>query len=228
MKKFVFLCVTLLVSQLAYADLAGCRVSGGGIDNNPNPENSSSGPLSIFAGQVGAPSALPPQPSGEIIIRSNGGIAGIFTFGGGTSSAPPGTEIDKVSCSSPGYCGYTRPAPAHTIDFEGIGTFQNIGNVSVQQNRGGSNTLASPTYHWFEVSIRDQGEPGVVPDDPDCSSAESSAELNCDCPDWYSIKIYDGVTNSIQPPAVIYEASGYIDGGDLQIHPLTGFDSNQP
>ena len=25
---------------------------------------------------------------------------------------------------------------------------------------------------------------------------------------------------------VIYEAFGYIDGGNLQIHPLTGFDKN--
>lgn len=224
MRKSLLLFVAFLVSQWAYADPIGCRLSGGAIDNNPGSQNSSSGPLSIFAGQVGASSALQPQPSGEIIIRSNGGATGIFTFAGGTSSAPAGTEIDEVSCESPGYCGYSRPAPAHMIEFSGIGTFKNIGSGSPQQNSSGINTFSSPTFHRFEVSIWDQGEPGVVADESGCPTAGPSSGPNCDCPDWYRVRIYDGV-NGIQP-AVIYEASGYIDGGDLQIHPLTGNDLN--
>ncbi len=61
---------------------------------------------------------------------------------------------------------------------------------------------------------------------------------NCDCPDFYRITIYKGVLSTevtylpdgrIDPASlnmtdVIYEAFGYIDGGNLQIHPPTGKD----
>lgn len=61
---------------------------------------------------------------------------------------------------------------------------------------------------------------------------------NCDCPDFYRITIYKGVLsnevtflpngkidpNSLDRTTVIYESFGYIDGGNLQIHPPTGFD----
>jgi hypothetical protein len=64
----------------------------------------------------------------------------------------------------------------------------------------------------------------------------ATALANCGCPDFYRITIYDGVLASkvtrltdgrIDPTSldrtnVIYEVYGYIDGGNLQIHPPTG------
>ena len=63
---------------------------------------------------------------------------------------------------------------------------------------------------------------------------------NCDCPDFYRITIYKGVLNtdvtflpdgridpaSMNQTEVIYESYGYVDGGNLQLHPPTGFDTN--
>ncbi len=83
-----------------------------------------------------------------------------------------------------------------------------------------------------------------VPDpvnDPGTTIFLPATELaNCDCPDFYRITIYNGVyaadvvflpdgsidPNSLDRTTVIYEVYGYIDGGNLQIHPPTGFDSN--
>lgn len=56
---------------------------------------------------------------------------------------------------------------------------------------------------------------------------------HCDCPDFYRITIYDGVRSdavtylpdgrvdpaSLNKTKVIYEVFGYVDGGNLQIHP---------
>jgi hypothetical protein len=121
------------------------------------------------------------------------------------------------------------------------------------------------TFHWFEVNIDDLGEPGGfnggAPDpvacpgrgfgeksggpfpDPDAGAGAivilPPTELgNCDCPDFYRITIYQGVSStnvtylpdgkidptSLDRTKVIYEVYGYIDGGNLQIHPPTGFD----
>jgi hypothetical protein len=44
---------------------------------------------------------------------------------------------------------------------------------------------------------------------------------DCDCPDYYRITIWAGPTDASE---IIYEASGYIRGGNFQIHPLTGYD----
>ena len=215
MKKLFLVASLFFLSQWAHADLLDCRFSGGAINDDPNSQASSAGPLSIFAGQVGAPTASPPQPSGQILIRSNNGnTAGIFTFGGGTSSAPPGTEIDSVSCSEPGFCANARPGPWKNISFDGIGTFQNIGRAGGGRSIG-PESVGGATLHWFEVSIWDQGEPGAVPDESGCPPGGPAFGARCDCPDWYSIKIYDAVSIN----DVIYEASGYIDGGNLQIHP---------
>lgn len=66
---------------------------------------------------------------------------------------------------------------------------------------------------------------------------------NCDCPDFYRITIYKGVLStevtylgdpadgiidpdSMDKSTVIYQFFGYPDGGNLQIHPPTGFDTN--
>lgn len=56
------------------------------------------------------------------------------------------------------------------------------------------------------------------------------ALADCDCPDFYRITIYDGVdaatlaSSGPNKTDVIYEVYGYVDGGNLQIHPLTGYD----
>jgi hypothetical protein len=64
----------------------------------------------------------------------------------------------------------------------------------------------------------------------------------CDCPDFYRIIIHNGVSASavsfgddgnldaaseamLKSQPVIYQVQGYLDGGNLQIHSQTGFDS---
>ncbi len=101
------------------------------------------------------------------------------------------------------------------------------------------------TYHWFQVHIEDLGEPGNKPDDgafcpEDGSGNNPFAEppvvdnvADCGCADFYRITIYAGfdpmlvdgeVTGAINKTDKIYEVWGYLDGGNFQIHPLTGFD----
>jgi hypothetical protein len=215
-------------------------------------------------GQAGANTALPPQPKGEWTHRQLRGPAGTFTFHGGTSSAPEGTEIDEIRCSDPGTCTPSGdpPSPLKQLDFDGIGTFKNIGKrgsrvpdfVLAGANataEGHGNRDFDGTFHWFEVNVDDNGEPGKRnptknPDDGDpelCppngfGEKGGQALANCGCSDFYRITIYDGVNaadvvknsdGSIDPSQlnrtdVIYEVHGYLDGGNLQIHRLTGFD----
>jgi hypothetical protein len=122
-------------------------------------------------------------------------------------------------------------------------------NVSV----GHGNQSFDGTYHWFEVNIDDLGEPGNENSGANVDPAEhpeicppngfgekgDTALADCRCPDFYRITVYNGVDaanvvrnadGSIDPSSldrttVIYEARGYINGGNLQIHPPTGFDS---
>jgi len=119
-------------------------------------------------------------------------------------------------------------------------------NPSVSAQGKGNKTFDG-TFHWFEVNIDDLGEPGRkndgAPDSEICPSMgfgeKGATDLaDCDCPDFYRITIYDGVNaadvvklpdgsidpNSLNRTDVIYEVFGYIDGGNLQIHPPTGFD----
>ncbi|MHC4120899.1 MAG: DNRLRE domain-containing protein, partial [Planctomycetota bacterium] len=114
---------------------------------------------------------------------------------------------------------------------------------------GHGNKEFDGTFHWFEVNIDDLGEPGShdVPASgcPDIGFGEKGAvELaDCDCPDFYRITIYDGVPAAdvrlgdgsidkellkslAMSKSVIYEFYDYIDGGNLQIHRLTGKDRN--
>jgi hypothetical protein len=59
---------------------------------------------------------------------------------------------------------------------------------------------------------------------------------NCGCADYYRIRIYAGVIpvfdavtgeiTNLNTSTVIYKAEGYLNGGNLQIHPPTGFDLN--
>jgi hypothetical protein len=111
------------------------------------------------------------------------------------------------------------------------------------------------TFHYFQVNADDNGEPGnqmqsKVNDTEACPPdgvgekalpAYVDASSNCDCPDFYRITIHNGVDaadaflddgsidlDTLTSQPVIYEFHGYIDGGNLQIHYLTGYDLNQP
>jgi hypothetical protein len=242
-------------------DPEGCRFTGGVKDSFETADGVNK---YRAGGQAGANTALPPQPKGEWTHRQQRGPAGNFTFHGGTSSAPEGTEIDEIRCSDPGTCTPSGdpPSPLKQLDFDGVGTFKNIGKrgnrvpdfvragaTATAEGRG--NREFDGTFHWFEVNIDDNGEPGNSnptknPDDGDpelCppngfGEKGDQALANCGCSDFYRITIYDGVNaadvvknpdGSIDPiqlnrTDVIYEVQGYLDGGNLQIHRLTGFD----
>jgi len=111
-----------------------------------------------------------------------------------------------------------------------------------------------PTYHWFQVHIEDLGEPGSQANepgatcppkgsgnDPFANPAVTGNIADCGCADFYRITIYQGVQPALDAngdvildptgdiPGIdkehkIYEVFGYINGGNFQIHPLTGFD----
>jgi hypothetical protein len=213
-------------------DPLGCRVTGGLVDESGNcvecPDGSSGQNKFTCGGQAGANTALPPQPAGEWTHSQKHGPAGQFTFHAGTHSAPPGTEIDWIECSDPGWCVQARPAPAKQIDFGGVGTFKNMKN-NVPDEIADFVTVGS-SLHYFEVNIDDGGEPGragkqdppAATCPPDGFGRWGSVDLvDCECPDFYRIMIYAGPTDA---SPVIYEASGWIGGGNLQIHPPTGFD----
>lgn len=225
---------------------AQCRVTGGGIGLsfiNGFVENASQNSYSFSGTAFGEQ----PQPLGEWTHKQISGPAGKFTFHAGTKSSPPGTGIYEIRCSDPGFCNPARQAPNKQIDFDGIGTFKNIGaNVN-----GGLTFVAAEvtgnqnftgTYHYFEVNIDDLGEPGnEKPGDgepAECPAAgfgeKASVELaDCDCSDFYRITIYDGVAAadvifltdgsidlaSMNRVDVIYEVSGYLESGNLQISP---------
>ncbi len=204
-----------------------CRVTGGGVDTSGNWDGSmgdgGDDNRYTFGGQAGAPSGIQPQPYGEWTHHQQRGPNGKFVFHAGTSSAPEGTEIDRITCSDPGWCSPARQAPSKQIDFEGTGTFRSIGNNN--DSLGGA--VAGETYHWFEVHIEDLGEPGkggkVDPPADICPPGGSAGALaDCDCPDYYSITIYAAYDPSSEGPnmsGVIYHVAGYIKGGNLQIHP---------
>jgi hypothetical protein len=103
------------------------------------------------------------------------------------------------------------------------------------------------TFHYFQVNADDLGEPGNknldAASDPQTCPPNGFGEkgdlplADCNCADFYRITIYDGVDvtdvvwidgkidiNSLNTTDVIYEFHGYIDGGNLQIHHLTGYD----
>ncbi|MDH3979083.1 MAG: hypothetical protein OEU91_01075 [Gammaproteobacteria bacterium] len=240
-----------------------------------------------FGGQAGANTGQQPQPKGELEHVNHAGPSGQWAFHMGTASAPPGTEIDIIQCSDPGWCRQARPAPAKQIDFAGIGTFRNIideGNLngggdcaSVTTLHGKPSERGLGTYNWAEIHIEDHGEFGregqhVIADPVQCPAEGTGTdafssyngagsrvdavltgtynEFTCktdndpstECPDFYRIRIYCGVepefdadgnldnfdaiaAEKINGP--IYEVFGYIDGGNWQIHPPTGFDLRQ-
>ena len=209
-------------------DVLACRYTGGG---NFNPNGRIAGRNGFtFGGQAGANTALQPQPKGEWTHSQHKGPDGMFTFHVGTASASPGTEIDLITCSDPGWCVQARPAPAKQLHFDGIGEFKNI--VS---NPSGSlmGAVAKRTKHWVEVDVHDLGEPGragqfALPG-PQCPPEGFIGEIaDCSCPDFYQIIIYKAYDFGKEPPNktdVIYKETVYHAGGNFQIHPLTGFDA---
>jgi hypothetical protein len=193
-------------------------VSGNGADNTYT-----------FGGQAGANTGQQPQPKGEWTHHQKSGYYGSFTFHAGTASAPEGTEIDLIECSDPDFCNPARPAPAKQIDFEGVGSFKNLRSKVLKDQ-----IVVGESLHWFNVHIEDLGEPGKngqhapEPDPKICPPGGSGGGLaNCDCPDFYHIKIYPAspdLSNPIMTGPPLYEVWGYINGGNFQIHPPTGFD----
>lgn len=89
--------------------------------------------------------------------------------------------------------------------------------------------VVGATLHRFEVNIDDAGERGghgnnstdVCPDQG-FGRRGGATYVDCDCFDFYRITIYEDES----PTRVIYQVYGYIKGGNLQIHPPTGFDLN--
>lgn len=243
-----------------------------------------------FGGQAGANTGQQPQPKGELEHVNHEGPAGQWSFHLGTASAPPGTEVDIIQCSDPGWCRQARPAPAKQIDIAGIGTFRNIiddGNLndnadannpcaSVTKLNGKPGERSIGTYNWAEFHIEDHGERGregqfTTADPATCPATGTGTdafsaykgtgsrvdavlngtynEFTCktdndpttECPDFYRIRIYCGIEPEFDAdgnlsnfdaiadmkrtnPVPIYQVYGYIDGGNWQIHPLTGFD----
>jgi hypothetical protein len=210
-------------------DGTGCRVTGGGVDSfgewtGETSEGKCKRDSYTFGGQAGANTALQPQPKGEWQHNNHKGPSGSWAFHGGTSSASAGTEIDRIECSDPGFCNPARHAPAKQIDFWGVGEFSNAKTLSPIMAEF---VVAHETLHWFEVNIDDGGEPGNgkkgmngCPEDG-FGLHGSVANVDCDCPDFYRITIH--ATADPSSP-VIYQVWGYPQGGNLQIHPLTGFD----
>lgn len=211
-------------------DLA-CRVTGGGVDTFGNwngtmaegsakkGTNANDVDRYTFGGQAGAPVAGQPQPYGEWTHHQQRGPDGSFLFHAGTASAPDETEVSLIVCSDPGWCVQARPAPAKQIDFEGVGQFKNIKNPPAVL----SGVVAGETFHFFEVHIEDLGEPGRSgkqdPPASTCPTTGSAGALaDCDCPDFYHIRIH---ATSDPSSAVVYEVYSYITGGNLQIHPTT-------
>ena len=73
------------------------------------------------------------------------------------------------------------------------------------------------------AALTSQSHAGVPPTMPDdCPPEGHAGEIaDCDCPDFYRITIYKGVAAGETPNKtdVVYEVFGYVDGGNLQIHP---------
>ena len=230
-------------------DTSGIAI-GGGWDGTMADAKNGNGNGNVnrytFGGQAGANTGAQPQPKGEWTHHQQRGPDGSFVFHAGTASAPTGTEIDQIICSDDGWCNPAREAPSKQIDFAGIGTFKNIKNPSTPL----MNVVPGETYHWFEVHIEDLGEPGKEPVPGkekknmictgDGSGTDAFADppifvdADCGCADFYRIRIFEGVIPAFDPGTgevtnadktnIIYEVSGYINGGNFQIHPPTGFD----
>ena len=198
----------------------GCRMTGGGNDTFDECADANDDCKYTFGGQAGSPTGCQPQPWGEWTHSHHSGMEASFTFHAGTASAPEGTEIDWIACSDPDWCVQARPAPNKQIDFGGVGTFKNIR----LKNGSPLGWMEKNKLYQFDVHVEDLGEPGNTntKKNPLLGTAACPAEgrnglggelANCGCPDFYRITIY----NPDGPE--YYEVYGYINGGNLQIHP---------
>jgi hypothetical protein len=202
-----------------------CRVTGGGVDTSGGDWTGCDGHSGkgntvnryTFGGQAGAPTASQPQPFGEWTHHQQSGPAGDFVFHAGTASAPPETKVEHINCSDPGPCQPANPGPCKQIDFDGLGMFHNIRSAQITS----AGAVADVTIHFFQVHIEDLGEPGhngqQHPAGGMCPAGGSAgATADCRCPDFYRIRIHQ--TDDPSSP-VIYEVFGYLDAGNLQMHP---------
>jgi hypothetical protein len=151
----------------------------------------------------------------------------------------PNKQIDFVGIGTFKNLSWTSP-----LGNDSVINAAGIEAIQVEPNNPNQGTM--PTYHWFQVHIEDLGEPGnkaedgaVCPpmgsgNDPFAKPPVVGNVADCDCADFYHIRIYqaidepafdeDGNITNPDKVNVIYEVYGYIDGGNFQIHPLTGFD----
>jgi len=206
------------------ADVA-CRMTGGGAnvdgtwDGSVAKGRDSERNFYTFGGQHGAPTANQPQPYGEWTHTQHRGPAGRFTFHAGTASAPPGTEVDRVSCSDPGFCRQARPAPAKQLNAEGVGTFKNLKKATADT----AGVIPGETLHCYKVFFGDYGEPGRRGKQPapgNCAADGFEGRVgDCSCPDYYRIAIYETGDCSDPSNEVIYSISDYIRSGNIQLHP---------
>ena len=147
-------------------------------------------------------------------------------------------QIDDTSYVGDGF--HTFPGIGDVVAGSG-GCKPGNGPNSCAQNPGPE----TGTYHWFQVHIEDLGEPGNKAEDGAVCPEEGSGNdpfanppvvdnlADCGCADFYRITIYKGfdpvlvdgvVTGDVNMSDKIYEVWGYLNGGNFQIHPLTGFD----
>ena len=80
------------------------------------------------------------------------------------------------------------------------------------------------TRHYFRVHIEDLGEPGGSggPKPNSCNKVPGSLTKSADCkncPDIYQIEIH---ATTDPKSAIIYTVGGFVNGGNLQIHPPVG------
>jgi hypothetical protein len=200
-----------------------CRMTGGGANDDGfwngklAKGQDSEGNFYTFGGQHGAPTANQPQPWGEWTHTQHRGPAGQFTFHAGTASAPPGTEVDRVTCADPGFCRQARPAPAKQLNAVGVGSFKNVKRVTTATE----GVVPGTSLHCYEVFFGDYGEPGRSgrQNAPGAHCAADGFEGrvgDCACPDYYRIAIHETADCGSD---VIYSISDYIRSGNIQLHP---------
>jgi len=232
-----------MVLTLEEEELGACRMTGGGVtDDGEILLDDTGSPLPIaeaqdgdgnnvnryqFGGQIGAPTTEP--AFGEWTHHQQKGPDGKFTFHAGTASAPDGTLIMTVLCSDPGFCNPARPSAFQQLDADGIGTFKNIQGKS---EVGGYPVVIGESLHYFRVHFEDIGEPGPggkQPHSPECThvigteidetETDPLKDVCANCADVYQIEIH--ATSASDSP-VIYSVGGFIDNGNIQLHPPTG------
>ena len=199
-----------------------CRMTGGGANDDGTwsgrfaKGKDSEGNFYTFGGQHGAPTANQPQPYGEWTHTQHRGPAGQFTFHAGTASAPPGTEVDRVTCSDPGFCSQARPAPAKQLNAVGVGTFKNLRKATSAT----AGVVVGESLHCYEVFFGDYGEPGRSGKQGapgNCAADGYEGRIGeCSCPDYYRIAIHETQDCGSD---VIYSISDYIRSGNIQLHP---------